>query len=474
MFGIRFARGLFTKASRGGGRRRPPARYRPALEGLEDRRLLATFHEYPLPDLPRYGGVSIEGITAGPDGNVWFTDTNGAAIGRITPSGSVTEFVQTDNTDFPRGITTGADGNLWVAVRGGGDGLVKRITPDGTSTNFPVPTFIDGTFGLAFTLSVTLGPDGNIWYSEEGYSIISSIGNVTPDGQATGFPNQVGRGLVFGDGMTAGPDGNVWFTADTSNSFNYAGRITPNGQYTLFRTPNDEQYIYSITAGPDGNLWAGAFQQDRYHQQAGAFAAIDRISVDGQFTVFPLPQRPASSNDFFAPSVTVGPDGNIWFTEGAFNRIGRMTLNGQITEYDVPTPNSRPNLITTGPDGNIWFTEAGNGQIGQFALNDGGGAGGGGAASANSAGPTSAARSAAIDALFAGARPDSVSPVIGGQQPAGAAVDTALSVSQPEAVSMPQPQQAVADTGAVPHRHKGDGAVAADTTELADPLAEAL
>ena len=33
-----------------------------------------------------------EGITAGPDGNLWFTEINGNQIGRITPGGTVTEF----------------------------------------------------------------------------------------------------------------------------------------------------------------------------------------------------------------------------------------------------------------------------------------------------------------------------------------------------------------------------------------------
>ena len=31
------------------------------------------------------------GITAGPDGNLWFTEA-AATIGRITPAGTVTEF----------------------------------------------------------------------------------------------------------------------------------------------------------------------------------------------------------------------------------------------------------------------------------------------------------------------------------------------------------------------------------------------
>jgi virginiamycin B lyase len=43
----------------------------------------------------------------------------------------------------------------------------------------------------------------------------------------------------------------------------------------------------------------------------------------------------------------------MWFTEGAGsigNRIGRITTDGVITEFAVPTPASGPNTIRRGPD----------------------------------------------------------------------------------------------------------------------------
>src|ERR1700694_5282004 len=56
--------------------------------------------------------------------------------------------------------------------------------------------------------------------------------------------------------------------------------------------------------------------------------------------------------------ITLGPDGNLWFTEEFASKIGRINLaTGRLTEFPTPTPNSEPNGITTGPDGNIWFTE---------------------------------------------------------------------------------------------------------------------
>src|SRR5689334_18296244 len=52
--------------------------------------------------------------------------------------------------------------------------------------------------------------------------------------------------------------------------------------------------------------------------------------------------------------ISAGPDGALWFTEEAGNRIGRITTSGSISEYAVPTRGSEPVGITAGPDGAIW------------------------------------------------------------------------------------------------------------------------
>jgi streptogramin lyase len=55
--------------------------------------------------------------------------------------------------------------------------------------------------------------------------------------------------------------------------------------------------------------------------------------------------------------ITAGPDGNLWFTENAGNKIGRITTTGVITEFPVPSSDSSPYGITAGQDGNLWFTD---------------------------------------------------------------------------------------------------------------------
>src|SRR6266516_3008942 len=59
-------------------------------------------------------GAGLANITAGPDGNLWFTEPNIDRIGRITPAGVVTEFSAGITAGArPYDITAGPDGNLW-------------------------------------------------------------------------------------------------------------------------------------------------------------------------------------------------------------------------------------------------------------------------------------------------------------------------------------------------------------------------
>ncbi|QYX78419.1 virginiamycin B lyase family protein [Streptomyces akebiae] len=54
-----------------------------------------------------------QGIAAGPEDNVWFTQPQDVQIGRITPAGVVTEDDVPVGNSTSVGIAAGADGNLW-------------------------------------------------------------------------------------------------------------------------------------------------------------------------------------------------------------------------------------------------------------------------------------------------------------------------------------------------------------------------
>src|SRR3954452_14904696 len=93
--------------------------------------LNATFTEYPVAS-----GAALRDMAAGPDGALWFTERRGEAIGRVTTTGTVTEFPVPTSMENPRrdpqGIAAGPDGALWFTESTGDS--VDRVTTDGVFT----------------------------------------------------------------------------------------------------------------------------------------------------------------------------------------------------------------------------------------------------------------------------------------------------------------------------------------------------
>jgi hypothetical protein len=119
----------------------------------------------------------LEDITAGPDGNLWFVENNGNKIGKITTSGTITEYALPSGR-WPEGITAGPDGNLWFTELADNIG---KITTSGTITEYAIPTGASSPYGIA------AGPDGNLWFTEG----IGKIGKVSGIGCSNG-PFKIG------------------------------------------------------------------------------------------------------------------------------------------------------------------------------------------------------------------------------------------------------------------------------------------
>jgi hypothetical protein len=92
----------------------------------------------------------------------------------------------------------------------------------------------------------------------------------------------------------------------------------------------------TLTVGPDGNFWDGeaSVSDFPFPGESGLnTGSIGRITPSGALTSFPLP--PGTGNP---GSLTVGPDGNLWFGTGV--GIGRADLAPRVTKV-VAIANSR-------------------------------------------------------------------------------------------------------------------------------------
>ncbi|MGZ6670311.1 MAG: virginiamycin B lyase family protein [Solirubrobacteraceae bacterium] len=76
--------------------------------------------------------------------------------------------------------------------------------------------------------------------------------------------------------------------------------------------------------------------------------------LQGSIASFPLARRHVHSS-----AITVGPDQNLRVSEEGATNIGRMTPNGEISQF--PISFKRVGSIAAGPGGDIWF--------GSFAVN---------------------------------------------------------------------------------------------------------
>ncbi len=283
------------------------------------------------------------GIAVGPDGNLWFTESLGNKIGRITTAGVITEFTIPTANSHPLGIAAGPDGALWFTENA--TNKIGRITTAGAISEFA----LIGSHDLG---AIAAGSDGALWFTE---GIQSKIGRIAVNGAITEFNDP-----AFGSprGITAGTDGALWFTEDDSNLI---GRIDPKmvqagttAGITEFVVPTANSRPFGIVGGPDGALWFTELASNK----------IGRSTTTGMITnEFAIPTSNSQPT-----AIAVGPDGALWFTEFNTDKLGRVSTSGAVTEFSIPTVNNGGlNGIVSGPDGALWFTEVSSNRIGRLA-----------------------------------------------------------------------------------------------------------
>lgn len=160
---------------------------------------------------PRKAAV-MTGIAAGPDGALWFTQSGffgdpPDGIGRMTTTGQSTSWALPHPRANPTRIAAGPDGALWFTELEGH--AVGRITPSGSISEFPLPAGLD-------PYDIAAGPDGAMWFTAD-----SCIGRITTSGQVMAWPVH-GAGRLLG--IVAAPDGSIWGADDIKSAL---WRFTP-------------------------------------------------------------------------------------------------------------------------------------------------------------------------------------------------------------------------------------------------------
>ena len=183
-------------------------------------------------------------IVAGPDGNLWFTDSGGLSIGRVTTAGVFTRFniPWAAAGDNMRGITAGPDGNLWFSELTGN--RIGRMTLAGAFTQFPLPRAGAGP------LSIVAGPDGGVWYTASSASRIGRVDTLT--GQITEYRlPSAGSSPI---GIVVGTNNAMW-VANSASAVNKIAKLSIPG----VSGPNVYSDMWWV--GESENGWGMSIQQ---------------------------------------------------------------------------------------------------------------------------------------------------------------------------------------------------------------------
>jgi virginiamycin B lyase len=122
-------------------------------------------------------------------------------------------------------------------------------------------------------------------------------------------------------------------------------------------------FAKSMTVGPEGNIWfAGKEKVETKNYGEGGLAGFFSATS-------PVVQPAAKALAEGAPlaGIATGLDGDLWMTSPEANEIVRTNAAGEVAKISLPASLAGPTGIVAGTEGALWFTAEGSGAIGQVS-----------------------------------------------------------------------------------------------------------
>lgn len=221
------------------------------------------------------------GLGVASDGALWFTGKLTNTVGRVA-DGKVAHVALPTIGAVPIYLAAGADGDMWCSELTGS--RIAHITRDGTVTEYVIPS------PNSRPIAVAMAPNGkSVWFSEEAGGCVGRIDLLLPDtdpNKVVEFPVPLTRRDAILAGLAFDTEGALWVQ-----------------QYCPTPAPG------AMATGDDYIVRLGA---ELHKARPGDLSGV---AID----YFKAPSRGTGMH-----RITQGPDGNIWFTELALNRVGRV------------------------------------------------------------------------------------------------------------------------------------------------------
>jgi streptogramin lyase len=312
---------------------------------------------YPLPTETRGSG-----LTAGPDGAMWFIGRHGGQykggegeyIGRVAGDWEVTEF------PLPKGVAGGApvagpEGDLWFPTRTAGKGHhfgVTRMTTAGQMHEFTLSTLQGGIGQIAASGDEILATSRR-WQHGKFKDDTLDRYLVSPTGvtlqQRIVFRSACQAAAVVGDA------GGFWYAEQCEPHrprkpawHARLVRLAGGVEVASYRLPY-KSFVPTLTIDAEGAVWFGNLGENGIHTEFG------RVAPSGQITSWPVPNADPDS-------IAVGPEGRLWFglygKDRAVRELDSIGPSGDLGTPICAGPKCKytPYSLATGPDGQLWYS----------------------------------------------------------------------------------------------------------------------
>jgi len=252
-------------------------------------------------------------LSIDPAGNLIVPTYGDFVIHKITPQGQVSTW---QPIPFATGTTFDSAGNLYYASNAGGGPFIGKVSPSGVITQIAVDS------GGGFVGQIALDRNGNIYAAIASSSLTSKhrIDKITPAGHVTTLI----EGLFNPAGIVVASDGTVYCTNYSvqayDNSKGVITKITPSGVVSTFA---HLQYDGNngMTIDASNTLYVVNFDQQ------WALGSLLKITPDGTTT------KLNSANLAFPTGVARDNNGNFYVTQQvdapgvAIGSVIKMTMH---------------------------------------------------------------------------------------------------------------------------------------------------
>jgi streptogramin lyase len=265
------------------------------------------------------GASGIMGLVVAADDTVWFAEQYANYVGHYIPTtGKYQTYALPTLTrpdpanprktlslpSAPNDLALDAHGNVWFTELNA-DALGRIDIQTGQVRHFSLSAISKG--GQALTpYGVAVDPQGMVWFTS---TSTSDIGRLDP---ATGSLRSFATaGLPSGITLmeiAADARGVIWATSFVSGLLL---RFDPrDASSTPYYAPPGAGGLYGLAVTAAGDVWVAVTEAN----------AIARLDVPGRrFEYYPIPTK-----DSLPLGVAVGKDGTLWFAEGRSDKLGML------------------------------------------------------------------------------------------------------------------------------------------------------